>query len=114
MTDDFGGLTRLGQDGRTRRFLTLDDYVNDLVAAPNGAIWTALDTGLVRIDSGGITRSRVFGDALAATGDGVWVAVSGNVDRKPRLVPGAPDGPRTNLFGPAPHRLPRLHPLAPA
>jgi streptogramin lyase len=114
MTDDYGGLTRLGQDGHTRRFLGLDDYVNDVLAAPDGTIWTALDTGLVRIGSGGVTRSRVFGDALAATGDAVWVADSGNVDRKPRLVRVAANGPRQVFVDPAPRSFLGFRSLAAA
>jgi virginiamycin B lyase len=110
MTDDYGGVTRLSPDGRTKDLLTSDsDYVDGIVVGPDGALWADDDTKIVRIDTaGGITSFELphysFADGITATRDAVWFADGGNIGAgyRPRLQRIDASGARRAFIDPVP------------
>jgi streptogramin lyase len=86
MTDEYRGVTRLSPSGATKDFLTRDGFVLDIVAGPDGSIWVAGDSRVVRIDTAGkATRRRGAADAITSAGGAVWVADEGDEGRRPRI-----------------------------
>src|SRR2546421_4133732 len=59
--DDYDGVTRLGQDGRAKHYLSDDDFADDVVRGPDGAMWVAGDTKVIRIDAAGRTTALAAG-----------------------------------------------------
>jgi virginiamycin B lyase len=105
MTDEYGGVTRLGPDGSTNDFVTHDGFVGDLAVGPDGSVWIAEDVQVVRIaPTGSVTRWKAGGhgsaDAITSAGGTVWVANAGNgAERyRPRIERFSPDGTRRELL----------------
>jgi streptogramin lyase len=80
IVEGFGSIARLDQIGRVTEFRKSGD-VTDIALGPDGTAWLA-DVGVLRIDRTG--RARRFqldadhsADAIAADGDGLWVAEGG-------------------------------------
>jgi streptogramin lyase len=93
MTDEYRGVTRLSSSGGTKDFLTRDGFVLDIVAGPDGSIWVASDSEVVRIDAAGkATRRRGAADAITSAGGAVWVADEGGEGRSPRIERLSTDG----------------------
>jgi streptogramin lyase len=86
VTSLYGGLTRLGPDGRTTDALgSTDEYMADVTSGPDGSIWAAADeSGLVSVSPAGTVATWPvprFGwaEAVTATRAGVWFVNSGNI-----------------------------------
>jgi streptogramin lyase len=73
--NDFAGVTRLDPGGRTQEFLGREEFLNDVMAGPNGSVWVfGGEKGLRLVDRAGrVNRSAAapaywFGDIVTEGG----------------------------------------------
>jgi len=88
---EYGGVTRLDPSGHAKTFgIGRYNWAYDLAAGPDGGIWMATDSGIIRIDANGHQTSwalprGAWPQAITSAGGALWVADTAIPDRIDRV-----------------------------